>query len=335
MSLVPKNNIHFNLQNFGADKIYVISEKDSYRRKEFIKAWEWSDLEYEFVDAIMGKDLDIKSMIQDGRLDTFIDPSGNLSKNIIAVALSHQKAYEMALDEFDSSNSENRFDSNGNPLRYFLFLEDDARPTTALIDSIQAGEYPLLIKDIKKFSFDILWLGRAIPNIRGRYLNNRLQHIRRFEAPGAQSYMINVNSLRQLFDSIKDINMPADLLLDKEDDILHTSLATYQSLIGQMGTMIHSFTGDKDLPDDHISNLYKSQTQLPIHLWRKDIPKLERVNPDMYEFIEDVEDFDYDEKIGYPDNCSALGGVDSLSGEPNNHWRKIIFKKNLNHKGLI
>ena len=147
--------------------------------------------------------------------------------------------------------------------------------------------------------------------------------------------MISVNSLRELFDSIKDINMPADLLLDKEDDILHTSLATYQSLIGQMGTMIHSFTGDKDLPDDHISNLYKSQTQLPIHLWRKDIPKLERVNPDMYEFIEDVEDFDYDEKIGYPDNCSALGGVDSLSVEPNNHWRKIIFKKNLNHKGLI
>ena len=93
MSLVPKNNVHFKLKNFGADKIYVISEKDSYRRKEFIKAWEWSDLEYEFVDAIMGKELDIKSMIQDGKLDTFIDPSGNLSKNIIGVALSHQNAY--------------------------------------------------------------------------------------------------------------------------------------------------------------------------------------------------------------------------------------------------
>ena len=118
-----KTNIA-HLQNFGADKVYVISEKDSYRRQEFTKAWEWSDLEYEFVDAIMGRDLDIKSMIQTGRLDTFIDPSGNLSKNIIGVALSHQKAYEIALNEFDSSNSENRFDSNGNPLRYFLFLED-------------------------------------------------------------------------------------------------------------------------------------------------------------------------------------------------------------------
>jgi len=320
MSLVPKNNIHFNLQNFGADKVYVISEKDSYRREEFIKAWEWSDLEYEFVDAIMGNELDIKSMIQDGRLDAFIDPSGNLSKNIIGVALSHQKAYQIALDEFDYSNSENRFDSNGNPLRYFLFLEDDARPTTALIDSIQNGEYPLLIKDIKKFSFDILWLGRATPNIRGRYLNDRLQHIRRFEAPGAQSYMINVNSLRELFHSMEDINMPADLLLDKEDDILHTSLATYQSLIGQMGTMIHSFTGDKDLPDDHISNLYKSQTQLPIHLWRKDIPKLERVNPDMDEFVENVEDFDYHKEIGYTDNSSALGEGETTS------WKKIILK---------
>jgi len=315
-----KTNIA-HLQNFGADKVYVISEKDSYRRQEFTKAWEWSDLEYEFVDAIMGRDLDIKSMIQTGRLDTFIDPSGNLSKNIIGVALSHQKAYEIALNEFDS---------NGNSLGYFLFLEDDARPTTALINSIQDGEYTLLVEDIIKLSFDILWLGRATPEIRGINLNGRLQHIRRFEAPGAQSYIVNVNSLRELLDSMKVINMPADLVLDKEDGILHTSLATYQTLIGQMGTkMIHSFTGDNELPDDHINNLYKSQTQLPSHLWRRDIPKLKRVNPDMYEFIEDVEDFDYDKEIGYPDNRSELGEAGLLLSELNNYWRKIIFKKNL------
>ena len=29
MSLVPKNNINFKLKNFGADKVFVISEKSS------------------------------------------------------------------------------------------------------------------------------------------------------------------------------------------------------------------------------------------------------------------------------------------------------------------
>ena len=46
---IKTNIVH--LQNFGADKVYVISEKDSYRRQEFTKAWEWSDLEYEFVEV--------------------------------------------------------------------------------------------------------------------------------------------------------------------------------------------------------------------------------------------------------------------------------------------
>ena len=86
MSLVPKNNINFKLKNFGADKVFVISERNSFRREEFIKAWKWSDLKYEFVDAIMGKELDLKYFIESGRLTRFIDPSGSISKNIIMVS---------------------------------------------------------------------------------------------------------------------------------------------------------------------------------------------------------------------------------------------------------
>lgn len=307
MSLVPKNNVHFKLKNFGADKIYVISEKDSYRRKEFIKAWEWSDLEYEFVDAIMGKDLDIKSMIQDGKLDTFIDPSGNLSKNIIGVALSHQKAYKKALSEYDS---------NGQPLQSFLFLEDDARPTSALIDLIESGEYTKLLTNINNFSWDIFWFGRAKNYIKGEYLNKRIKKLRRFDSPGAQSYMIRRDSLDSLYHKIKDnVDIPADLLLDKEHDILQESLCTNKTIIGQMGIMMNSFFGNPNESKTHISNLYKSQTQAAEHL--------KRIHVNMDEFIEDVEDFDYHKEIGYIDNSSALG---SIKGETI-FWKKIIFKK--------
>ena len=193
---------------------------------------------------------------------------------------------------------------------------------SALIDMIQSGEYRKLLRDINKFSFDILWLGRARPYIKGKYLNNRLQHLTRFDSPGAHAYMINRDKLFDLIEEIKDINMPADLRLDKEHDILNESLATYQTLIGQMGIMLDSFTGDEQLPKTHINNLYKSQTQLPRNLWNKDNPKLERVNPDMYEFIEDVEEFDYHTEIGYLDNSSGLG-----EGE-NSNWKRIIFKNN-------
>jgi len=304
MSLVPKNNVHFKLKNFGADKIYVISEKDSYRRKEFIKAWEWSDLEYEFVDAIMGKDLDIKSMIQDGRLNTFIDPSGNLSKNIIGVALSHQKAYKKALSEYDS---------NGQPLQSFLFLEDDARPTSALIDLIESGEYTKLLTNINNFSWDIFWFGRAKNYIKGEYLNKRIKKLRRFDSPGAQSYMIRRDSLDFLYHKIKDnVDIPADLLLDKEHDILKESLCTNKTIIGQMGIMMNTFFGDENESETHISNLYKSQTQAPEHL--------KRIHTNMDEFVQNVENFDYHKEIGYTDNTSALGEGDPIC------WKKITLK---------
>ena len=304
MSLVPKNNVHFKLKNFGADKIYVISEKDSYRRKEFIKAWEWSDLEYEFVDAIMGKDLDIKSMIQDGRLNTFIDPSGNLSKNIIGVALSHQKAYKKALSEYDS---------NGQPLQSFLFLEDDARPTSALIDLIESGEYTKLLTNINNFSWDIFWFGRAKNYIKGEYLNKRIKKLRRFDSPGAQSYMIRRDSLDFLYHKIKDnVDIPADLLLDKEHDILKESLCTNKTIIGQMGMMMNTFFGDENESETHISNLYKSQTQAPEHL--------KRIHTNMDEFVQNVENFDYHKEIGYTDNTSALGEGDPIC------WKKITLK---------
>jgi len=304
MSLVPKNNVHFKLKNFGADKIFVISEKNSFRRKEFEKAWKWSDLQYEFIDAIMGEELDIKSMIQDGRLNTFIDPSGNLSKNIIGVALSHQKAYEKALSEFDS---------NGQPLQSFLFLEDDARPTSALIDLIESGEYTKLLTNISNLSWDIFWFGRAKNYIKGEYLNERVKKLRRFDSPGAQSYMIRRNSLDELYYKIKDnVDIAADLLLDREHDILKESLCTNRTIIGQMGIMMNTFFGDENESETHISNLYKSQTQAPEHL--------KRIHANMDEFVENVEDFDYHKEIGYTDNSSALGEGETTS------WKKIILK---------
>ena len=76
-----------NIRNFGATKIFVISDKENIqRRNDFKDAWSnFKNFDYEFVDAIMGKDLDITKLIQEKKiLGKFYDPNGTLSKNLLA-----------------------------------------------------------------------------------------------------------------------------------------------------------------------------------------------------------------------------------------------------------
>lgn len=313
MSLLQELDVKFKVKNFGADKVFVISEKgDHFRKQEFIKAWKWCDLEYEFIDAVMGRDLDIKELVQSGRLESFIDPGGNICKNIVAVALSHNKVYEYALNH--------SYLFNGNNI---MIMEDDARPTQVLIDMIQSDEFNELVKDINKFNFDILWLGRGSYKIKGDYLNDNIQSISRFTSPGAQAYILQLDSLQQLIDKRRDkIDSAADLFLDIEHNVLKKAYSTYFSLIMQQGHMMNKFLGDKEEADDHIYNKYKSQTQLHPDDYNEN-QMFRRINDDIKEFIVDVEDFDYDKEIGYVDGSSAMG-VENLIGDGWS-WKKINF----------
>ena len=62
-----------NLHQFGAESIYVINDPENIKRREgFVKDWSiFSGFDYTFVDAVMGKDVDIDELISSGRLKTF------------------------------------------------------------------------------------------------------------------------------------------------------------------------------------------------------------------------------------------------------------------------
>ena len=86
------------LYNFGASKIFVISDKNNLeRRNAFDKAWScFSDFDYEYVDAIMGTELSVSKQLETKKLDThFLCPNGCLSRNILGVYQSHYKIWEM------------------------------------------------------------------------------------------------------------------------------------------------------------------------------------------------------------------------------------------------
>ena len=114
------------LKNFGAERIYVISDpKNQQRRSDFIEAWSgFSDFDFEFVDAIMANDIDLDRLFYQGKLaDQFYDPNACLSKTVFAIALSHERVWEKIWDLHEFSQKD----------EHFLILEDDARPTKSLM----------------------------------------------------------------------------------------------------------------------------------------------------------------------------------------------------------
>ena len=297
MSIVLNTDIAFKLHNFGADKIYVISEKDSYRREQFIKAWEWSDLEYEFIDAIMAKDLDLDEMILNGELKPYVDPVTNVTRGLIAISKSHLKAYEHALN--------NSYTFNGGDK--IMFMEDDARPNQILLNEISSGEYYKLIKDLSKVYFDIFWVGKGFKgtHIHGEPVTERLQRPKAFAQLGAHAYILNIHRLQPLIDLGKQYTIQADIFLDLYQEVLKISYGPYHSLIQQQGTIWDKFHGDDSLPDDHPINLMKSSSQKNPKEYDNtkdlfDSPHSHLIEKSLVPYIKEIKDVDYQDFFENP-----------------------------------
>jgi GR25 family glycosyltransferase involved in LPS biosynthesis len=86
------------------DSIFCINLKHHERRRQTV-AMEFDSVGFDIanrlhiVNAIYGSDLpEMKDMIKSGIVaNPFVDPGGNLTKNIIGCALSHKEAYKRML----------------------------------------------------------------------------------------------------------------------------------------------------------------------------------------------------------------------------------------------
>lgn len=312
MDYIPHINVGLKSYNFGADKIYVISEKDNIvRRHAFEQAWSiFNDFEFEFVDAIMTKDLSFSELIKQGELKEFLDPSANISKTIIAVALSHRKVYELI------RNCKNK--------QYIMVMEDDARPSQALFDSIQDGTFDKLIRQLNNNDYDCFFWGRG--NVRRDVIpstpyDNYLRIPDKFTYLSAQAYTLSAYTAQYLLKEMKPIQLAADVFLDHHSMTLRKTFCGGKNYIAQYNFLTHHFHGSDDHSKDHLINVFASSTQLPLSMRNENLKKFGKkywlINPDIKKYIKDIVDVDYEYSTGKPGEKLFIEKA---------KWKKVIFK---------
>lgn len=238
------------LYNFGASKIFVISDKNNVeRRKAFDKAWScFSDFDYEYVDAIMGTELSVSKQLEIEKLDThFLCPNGCLSRNILGVYQSHYKIWEMIKEDSTLEDS------------LVLILEDDARPSNYFLsEAFQSGEFLNIINWLHKHRPHGFYWGRSRERITGTIFNDYINVPELSIDYGAHSYMLNSNIVDYLLDKGKRQNMAADVFIDysfcKEIGGMYSP---YYSFIRQESHIL----GQQWFPPGHKHSIYGSTTQ--------------------------------------------------------------------------
>jgi hypothetical protein len=238
--------IKFDLRSFGADKIYVIHDpKRKQRKKDFIHAWGHFDgFEYEFVDAVTPIDFDINSLIQDEhpefKLDSNFHDVGHLSmtKAILAIAFSHFRVY-------------NKINHLPKSIDRILVLEDDARPSKALMDYIYSGEYKLFLNAIKRRHFNYLFLGTADDIIKGKDYSDILRSPETFTGLAAHAVLYDRVTVNRIIDNEYRVSWAADTFLHYlfNSDTFPNVYAPYMSFIEQQHKHIGSYHLDIDDPD--------------------------------------------------------------------------------------
>ena len=237
-----------NLHNFGATKIYVISDSKNVRRRELFKDhWNhFTGFDYEFVDAIMGDDLNIPELIDKGILCEFFCGEGGVSKNVIACHLSHRKAWQKAKD----SSLEND--------DYVLFLEDDARLTPHFLDQAYFnGDYYKILERLKNSTVDLFWWGRADERVSGNSYNKITKIPDPYLSLGAHAYMIRRSFAELLLKESEKIEMPVDVLIAYQCNRMGRSYSPNYSYIRQVQHML----GQRFFIDGHINEIWGSTTQ--------------------------------------------------------------------------
>ena len=187
--------------NLGFDKIFVINLPNRPDRREKFDEL-FNGLEYHYINAISGVDVDLKRLIGDKTLSTsFYDPDGTLNKNVIGCSLSHLKCWET----FQSTQMET-----------CLIFEDDVHYTKNIIDGTTTSKHWNDIKDeMDGLDWDIIFLGKKTKEVEGKSVSNS------FCKPkwgaglfGAHSYVINKKSVGRLIEKYKPIQYAVDVYMD-------------------------------------------------------------------------------------------------------------------------
>tara|TARA_B110000902_G_scaffold8599_1_gene10450 strand:+ start:993 stop:2321 length:1329 start_codon:yes stop_codon:yes gene_type:complete len=186
----------------GFDKIYVINLKRRLDRKtKLIK--ENPHLDFTFIEAIDGKDLIQKELLEKNLVNTsFYDPTGMVTMGIFACALSHKKAWDQALDD----GVENA-----------LFLEDDVIFTTPFIENfVFSPLYQDIYNEIEQYDWDLIHLGKKSQFQNGINVGKYLV-IPRYNSNynGAHAYVATKGMIQTLSSNYLPVKYAADVYLEQ------------------------------------------------------------------------------------------------------------------------
>lgn len=236
------------LKQFGARNIYVISEKqNTKRRQQFIQDWQhFTDFNYQFIDATMGKEVHIRSLLEQGRLKTFWCGEAAITRNIIGCFESHRKVWKKIAENSPRSDD------------YSLVLEDDARLTPHFTSTaIHSGEFNKILKFIDNATVNCFWWGRADERVSGDSHNKITKIPDPYLSLGAHAYMIRRSFAELLLKESEEIKMPVDVLIAYQCSRMGRSYSPNYSYIRQVQHML----GQRFFIDGHINEMWGSTTQ--------------------------------------------------------------------------
>lgn len=208
------------------DKVYIINlAKHTERRKAVAAELEsvgwWN---YEFIDAIAGKDLPkTTDMVKSGIVSkVFKDANGILTKNILACAMSHRKAQQTFLDD---------------GIATCLIIEDDAQFLPVALKMMISGGMDALHEELHNKAWDIFMWGMPhtyVPNWGTSEGCNLLHDYKRY-APewAAHAYQITRRGAMKLIESNSPVQYAADVNVECSDTEIYS--ASFSFISQKMG----------------------------------------------------------------------------------------------------
>jgi GR25 family glycosyltransferase involved in LPS biosynthesis len=209
------------------DSIFCINLKEYSRRRETVfmelHSVGLGDENLSFIEATHGSDLpETKKLLESNIISNpFIDPGGNLTRNIIACAISHKRAYTSMLDRNDEVS---------------LIIEDDITWTKLGLRCIANGQLKEMLEDFKKSEYEIMWLGTCDTNIPVYPEENNttglFEYMRYLPEWAGHAYVIKNSAAKKLLDNNSPIKHAADVNIECTNVKI---CAPRKSLISQNG----------------------------------------------------------------------------------------------------
>tara|TARA_B110000037_G_scaffold78030_1_gene93207 strand:+ start:2814 stop:4157 length:1344 start_codon:yes stop_codon:yes gene_type:complete len=217
----------------GFDKVYVINLKRRQDRKKTLKSI-FPTVDFTFIEAIDGKDLDQKQLLKDKILNTsFFDPNGMITMGVFACALSHKKAWDQAIKD---------------GITNALFLEDDITTIMSIFDSNGkfTPPYQDILQEIQNTNYDLIHLGKKSPITPGINVDKYLTiPVPDTNYNGAHSYIVSNSMLKHLSNKILPLKHAVDVYLEQFYNT-HNTFTLKDSIFHQISDISESSIPDSD-----------------------------------------------------------------------------------------